>query len=279
MKFYYYGVDGTGVDDDAEYERAFKNSFVKSLSRESRWRESGYERGPALLGRRTRPSGERAATAVAKWVVPDSDETRESQFVVLAGYSRGGAAVIHSCNLLKQKGISVDLLLLFDAVDRAAGVSDVMVVPNNVKQVFHARRHSDSKSRTTFGNCGIRLQPGSGGRRSMAYVQKFFHGTHGSIGGVPWQRDPSPKKTQAIMTCAVAPFIIPVLLASKAPLQYARDANPNLIHEWPARHLTTVTYDKDARVASEVNFWMLGNMHRSLQNAFMGYKFYGSRLP
>ena len=101
----------------------------------------------------------------------------------LVGHSRGGLVVIRFAKKLRTKypAAFIRFMGLYDAVDRCAWGTGSDVVTENVKLVVHARRNPKAKSRTSFGNCGVR-----GGQK---YVQGFFMGTHSAIGGDPWGGD------------------------------------------------------------------------------------------
>jgi hypothetical protein len=101
--------------------------------------------------------------------------------LVLIGYSRGGAAVIHAAQLLKEKA-QVDAMFLFDAVDRSLGV-ETDRIPSNVRLVRHARRDPWSRSRLYFGNCGTQWD-----KSRTDYETAVFRCTHGALGGTPWAR-------------------------------------------------------------------------------------------
>jgi hypothetical protein len=78
--------------------------------------------------------------------------------------------------------VKIKSMVLFDAVDRALGVS-TSEIPNNVERVVYARRDPHLFSRNSFGNCGTRWSA------PTKVEMKFFPGTHGALGGVP---DPVP---------------------------------------------------------------------------------------
>jgi hypothetical protein len=171
------GVDGTGPYSDKDYETDFAKSFVKQLSQSPKFRVKEYIRGPGTDGVMTGTLATKAATSAefCVKVAPDSMTPR----VFLGGYSRGGAAVLEACHILKAKGIKVHGLLLFDAVDRSTSISNTHV-PENVTVSRHAFRDPKSESRNFFGNCGTTNSLGVNATRA-----KFFT-THGGMGGTPW---------------------------------------------------------------------------------------------
>ena len=179
-------VDGTGADDNAEYAAAMANSFVNNVYH--RCRASGtdkyYHRGPTLLGMETGPQG----AAAARFVVQRRGNVTDPK-VVLSGYSRGGAAVITAAQILGVQGITVDVLVLFDAVDRSI-TAMAGIIPPNVSTVYHVRRSPWAMSRPYFGNCGTSCVP-----LVTTYSESFFNATHGGVGGCPWWNQPGRAAT------------------------------------------------------------------------------------
>lgn len=93
--------------------------------------------------------------------------------VVIVGHSRGGLIATLLARMLSPV-VKVYFLGLYDAVDRQPCL-DGMVV-ENVKYVFHARRHSDVGSRWYFSNTSTNY-------RSEHHEEQFFYTSHGGIGG------------------------------------------------------------------------------------------------
>ena len=176
----YVGVDGTGPDSNAEYATAFRNSYVNQL-RNKGFGVAEYERGPTLTGSETgRLAGWAAGRAEHHYRTNKVRGPNEPR-VFMAGYSRGGAAVIDACHRLQDKGIPVQGLLLFDAVDRSYTVERTETIPANVRWCRHAIRQASSGSRQSFGNCGLLAA------RGVNWVTpKEFLTTHGGMGGTPW---------------------------------------------------------------------------------------------
>jgi hypothetical protein len=174
------GIDGTGDYTEAEYARRFRSSFVRQLTSGHEAPNVGrYSRGPTVEGASTAGKGEAAAKFITEAV--EAGLRRGQRLgVFLTGFSRGGGAAIHAARMLAQRRILVDALFLFDAVDRAIGL-DVDEIPNNVRTVYHAMRSKSAESREFFGNCGTRFH-----KTTTAYHSKWFHCTHGAIGGTPW---------------------------------------------------------------------------------------------
>jgi hypothetical protein len=117
-----------------------------------------------------------------------SDSDRPTIFVF--GYSRGGYIAMCFCEYLRQVGLGVRYLGLFDAVDRDAtmdGHYATSVVPTNVQTCYHAIRDPKIGSRPWFGNTGTAMT------QADWHLQKF-PGTHAAMGGFPLdtpEQDPS----------------------------------------------------------------------------------------
>lgn len=175
------GIDGTGPYSNATYKSTFANSFVNRLYRMWPYPHLRfYHRGPQTLGTTTKQYADKAFYFIA-----DALHKRGAKAVFMAGYSRGGAAVIEVADMLKRYGpTEVECLTLFDAVDRSLQVGGYLSntpIPETVQHVIHAMRDPKSASRESFGNCGSRyLGPASRHQREM------FLATHGGLGGVPW---------------------------------------------------------------------------------------------
>lgn len=181
------GVDGTGTHVNAIYSLEFANSIVQRLYRS--WRGVGpaqYQRGPTNLGFSTSDLARTAAKFVeTQW---NQEWARNPRYtgaprisVFLAGYSRGGAAIIETCHHLKDLGIEVQCLVLCDAVERTLGYNWT-TIPSNVRLCFHAVRDPYTFSRRWMGNCGRQIE----NRQITDYRERMFHCTHGGVGGTPW---------------------------------------------------------------------------------------------
>jgi hypothetical protein len=82
---------------------------------------------------------------------------------------------------LKNLGINVKALMMFDCVDRHAAY-DAETIPNNVENVMHVIRDPAARSRMTFGNDGMTyISP-----TNYLPIRKFKC-THGGMGGCPWK--------------------------------------------------------------------------------------------
>ncbi|MFN0114446.1 MAG: hypothetical protein ACKVPY_07205 [Paracoccaceae bacterium] len=178
------GVDGTGTDDDKKYAVEFANSHVNTLFKQWTTPHRFYDRGPALVGAETGDKARMLAMAMkASWQIAGTRAglARTPNRLFIAGYSRGAAAAVEACHMLKDAGIPVHCLMLFDAVERTNTVSRT-TVPGNVRHCFHARRDPSAASRQSFSNCSTRAEPG------VKYSEKFFFCTHGGVGGCPWSK-------------------------------------------------------------------------------------------
>ena len=176
----YVGVDGTGPDSNAEYSTAFKNSFVNQM-RQRNFAVAEYERGPTLTGSETGTLASWAAARAEHHYRTTKVRSQNTPRIFLAGYSRGGAAVIEACHKLNDNGVPVQGLMLFDAVDRSYTVERTETIPANVRYCRHAIRQANAGSRQSFGNCGTQAS------RGVNWVTpKEFLTTHGGMGGTPW---------------------------------------------------------------------------------------------
>jgi Thioesterase domain len=168
-------IDGTGVDDDAQYDREMAGSFCNQLAV-----APYYHRGPRLAGRET--------YALATWAVQTVLSEPGRGQVQLAGYSRGGCAAIIACRLLAGHGVRVSSLFLFDAVDMQLSEAHLNRTIQNVDFVAHARSArslgfwamNPVRSRFYFYNTGVSVAAGG------TYVERAFRGTHAALGGTPW---------------------------------------------------------------------------------------------
>jgi hypothetical protein len=139
--------------------------------------------------------------------------------ILLAGYSRGGSGVIDVARRLQSDDVEVQGMVLFDPVDRSPSSSGD-TIPNNVLRLTQVRRDRDSFSRYTFSNCGDHWH--SPTRCDM----RHFWGTHGAMGGTPWQPAAGVRRTEYIA------------------------------EGFPEPTPTLVTYDQDADAARQVWSWV-----------------------
>src|SRR5262249_6232941 len=118
------GVDGTGEHSDSrydapsdeKYDAAMKDSFVSQICRDAQMVRKKYYRGPdwkGFGGNLVRPA------TVSEEVQRLLEHAGPEAPVFLTGYSRGGAIVIHAARLLHAKGVEVEAMFLFDAVERS----------------------------------------------------------------------------------------------------------------------------------------------------------------
>jgi hypothetical protein len=177
------GVDGTGVWNNREYAEIFEHSFVATLCRSWTVGPRNYVRGPVTADNKPVDSTYLAAVQTYRHVLSHW-KTGESA-VFLAGYSRGGAAVIEVAKWLRDKEIPVECLILFDPVDRTGQVGSPLrntPIVDTVKTVIYAKRSPAAKSRESFGNCGLTMWNG------QPTPYREFFATHGGLGGVPWSQ-------------------------------------------------------------------------------------------
>ncbi|PID35340.1 MAG: hypothetical protein CR964_00115 [Rhodobacterales bacterium] len=270
------GVDGSGPVFN--YAEEFKESHVKRLcggNRAGFW-DSFYLRGPSMAGMVTKSLSNIVTSAAVTYygaikVATTFSKEKKPPRLFLAGYSRGGAAVIDAAYDLKSKGIPVRALLLFDAVDRTHTISSrVDVIPENVEYCFHAMRDPATESRSYFGNCG------TSSRGSTIFVTEHFACTHGAMGGTPnteFSEDGFAMEDVGGSAGEAAAFIaggvkkniddgIVSMVTSSAPKRTAGFvaggvSGLNALHELSK---TTVTKKKELSEQQKVWNWMQGNL-------------------
>ena len=174
-------IDGTGPESPSDYAKEMGGSFCSQIGRAA---SAIYFRGPTLIGSETSAIANLAADAVIA-----ARSKASTSPVMLAGYSRGGCAAIIAARRLRDRGVEVHSLFLFDAVDmQTSDMHLSQIISDNVRMVAHARSarnlrfwaSNPVKSRFYFYNTG-RYLAGSG-----SYERKSFVGSHGALGGVPW---------------------------------------------------------------------------------------------
>jgi hypothetical protein len=174
------GIDGTGgafipgVTRDAEYDVAFRNSFVRRISH-NRGANARYLRGPVALG-----GGLVAAINDGFNFIVRRQAAGVTEPILLTGYSRGAAGVVALATRLKHARKTVRAILMFDCVDRHLFV-DAEAIPTNVGHVMHVMRSPASGSRESFSNDGFRHSP-----PTVYPKAQMFMCTHGGMGGCPW---------------------------------------------------------------------------------------------
>lgn len=170
-------IDGTGPFSDREYVREMQHSFVRFIHTHSAWRAPGmnwYRRGPYNAGL----AMPMIVGAACSWADMAHLAHPEEKYL-LTGYSRGAAAVVAVAQHLERRRLRVSGMVLFDCVDRAVGV-DASRVPTNVERLVHVMRSPSAGSRESFGRSGLAVTTSR-----TNYEYRFFHGTHGAMGGVP----------------------------------------------------------------------------------------------
>jgi thioesterase domain-containing protein len=125
-------IDGTGPDSPGDYAKEMGGSFCSQIGRAA---NATYFRGPTLTGSETSAIANMAVDAVM--AARDKASTGE---VMLAGYSRGGCAAIIAARRLKDRGVGVHSLFLFDAVDMQTSEMHLsQIISDNVRMVAHVR--------------------------------------------------------------------------------------------------------------------------------------------
>ena len=187
-------VDGTGPATG--YDQAFARSFCHVLSLQL-GSSADYQRGPNNAGMEVLPEAARAFG----YCVREYKRDPEVQ-IMMAGYSRGGSAVIMAAEQLEGLGVPVHSMFLFDPVARHVYPGGE-VIPSNVAFSRVARRDqswefvkkyegtlsdsprlgdSSNPCRPFFGNTGLNWR-GTGDHRTPT----VFKGSHGALGGVGWK--------------------------------------------------------------------------------------------
>ena len=194
-------VDGTGPKKD--YAKLFKLSFCRVLA-DKLQQDAHYQRGPTAAGLQTLNEAERAYA----WLKAKHQEDGSARLMA-AGYSRGGSAVIMAAERLKQDGIKIDSMFLFDPVARHI-YQGGEVIPDNVEFSRIAQRDqswhfvmkyegttsdglgkTSNPTRPSFGQTGLNWR----GFNDYQTPTKF-KGTHGALGGVGWGFVPEDKPCQ-----------------------------------------------------------------------------------
>lgn len=147
-----YIIDGTGPLSTGEYEIEMAGSHCSVIHHLNR-DQSSYERGPSGLDfwHNTFEIAEKVFANVMRKEFPPAilaPGVRQSPLtpIVLVGYSRGGAAALIVANMLREKNVDISSMFIFDAVERTRKSKfNLDVVPNNVKQFFHAIRNDGAE--------------------------------------------------------------------------------------------------------------------------------------
>lgn len=171
-----YIIDGTGPSNDYEYEKSMAGGFCKQL--QIKTGTPHYLRGPTALGITT--------LDIAKTMLRRINDVQCSkpESIYLAGYSRGGAAIIYIAQQLKSQGQEVSAMFLYDAVDRALfNFNDLQTIPSTVKRCYHAMRDS---SLATYYHDGARIA-----------VQQYLAASHGF--NVPGDRNVLREKARDLL--------------------------------------------------------------------------------
>lgn len=168
-------IDGTGETDDTTYMADMERGFCKQLSLKL-GEQAEYMRGPRVDGLDTFDIADKmlqkimyyhdtGSTRTGSMFIDPNNRPKKFDDIFLAGHSRGGCAVIYIAKKLKEKGINVKAMFLFDAVARThrglltgivmdavfpevalvakvawRGESDFDEIPDNVEKCYHAMR-------------------------------------------------------------------------------------------------------------------------------------------
>lgn len=182
-------IDGTGDSSDSVYNRTMAHSHVRKIWYHSPLDDTSkrYMRGPTLLGLEMDSIVARGYSFVHdryRELDPGRDRALDLEAwrprVLLAGYSRGAAAIVDLARQLYQYAeIDVAAMVLFDCVDRAIDLESENI-PANVRWLIHAMRDDAASSRESFGHSGVRI---TGPTIQAPGSPRRFFGTHGAIGG------------------------------------------------------------------------------------------------
>ena len=237
----FYGIDGTGADNNDQYAKDFENSHVRKMWKKWHTPIAGYIRGPSLAGTATADRmWEGLSWIKAKWEVQSKLATpAKPTRVFLAGYSRGGAASVALAYHLEKADIPVHAMFLFDAVDRSP-LLFTDTIPGNVSACYHALRDPRAGSRESFGNCG------RSAKASVAYTEKTFFCTHGGVGGTPWKTNGKSGKIEELDT---SDKVVATVLGGYAGKKMADE------HDF-----TNVTVAQDEQGSQASWFWMSKNL-------------------
>lgn len=187
----YVGIDGTDNNDATPYAQgACMNpfayqSFVKRIGTFG-FETFHYIQGTTntYTGSDTEEKGKDAADRVSRFMNENRGTPKRSG-VFIGGFSRGAYSALIAAHKLEERGIPVDGLFLFDAVDRSSASDHYGDrLPDTVVRAYHAIRSNDANSRNSFGRL-----PNLITSRAPNLLVQAFKGTHGAIGGWPQGED------------------------------------------------------------------------------------------
>jgi hypothetical protein len=210
-------VDGTGPYDEAEYKYDMTGSFCNQLK--GAMPNTEYYEGPGTLGLTT---GGIAYKAFQSLCERRSNRREDRDWVYLAGYSRGGAAVIQIAKWLNDRScvsnpIPVKAMFLFDPVGWDATLCYDRI-PTNVMTCYVVYRDKtiqdnpmplyklvateaaglaipsltpllesgedyDRNARKFMGSCQVTPEDSSRTRVNGAIT---WNASHAAVGGIPW---------------------------------------------------------------------------------------------
>ena len=183
----YYGIDGTDNFDQSTLPRAcmtLRGTRDMASAHVKRMGALGFSEMKYVRGTQDTVTGYSSGGMIEEamaWIEQRYGSARDdSRKLYLGGFSRGGAAIVAIANKLASKGIPVQEMFIFDAVDRSFTMDNALTaaIPGNVVRAFHAIRSPAAGSRRTFGNCGMQSSHGN------LEIEQFMT-THGGVGGWP----------------------------------------------------------------------------------------------
>ena len=254
--FLYYGIDGTDNHDKTTLPPAcltLQGTQALDSAHVRRMGALGFNKKQYVAGTQDSITGASSAAIIERamaWIETHYGAARDdSRKLFLGGFSRGGAAIVVIANKLAKKGIPVQEMYIFDAVDRSGSMDNSLTatIPKTVVRAFHALRHPKAGSRRTFGNCGTESAHGN-------LARAYFETTHGGIGGWPnGEERVKPgvgSEDYAYFTMAGA--------AGGAALA-AMDPRQDNIHEFGAPFPTNIKPDQELVGMRAAWTWMYSN--------------------
>lgn len=193
-------IDGTLSDDYftgtksqvcRDRSEAQHKSFTYRFFQDFGGKNKKYWPGPSVDGAGIAGSGcngdgvQTISRGVYRWL-SGQIKSVTAPLIVLVGHSRGGWVALDVAQRLKNDGMPVYFMALYDAVDMTYFAGHA-TVSNNVKFVYHAVRHPNTGSRRST-DLGRLTNWGNTGRKHKSptvYVEKMFSATHGALGGAP----------------------------------------------------------------------------------------------
>lgn len=208
-------IDGTGPYGPETYAEMMKNSFCKQITNQLGRGKSIYIEGPGGAGLTTVRKSNMAYRMVHNYY-DTLIGTQKHEPLYLAGYSRGGAAVLQLAKFLNEdeSPLIIKGMFLFDPVNRDVNMNtDGLGTPQNVRNLYVIYRDTtiehvntwgvplvgnfdrDIYARKWMGRCFVDPQDSRNTKWQMKTV--IFGASHGALGGSPWLQRAADKKATA----------------------------------------------------------------------------------